>query len=250
MRTTLFVCLAATAAALRRTGPSFTLRASQTDPERARRLSLQHSWNTGGPQQWDASAQQQQQQQQGFPPQQQQQQQGYGAQVRWHLTPAAGVLSGSTLCNGEEMVLGRFDMAEQKLTVSRAQCIVRVAPDGTAVVESLGKRPTGLRRHGNAPWYGISQGYHTLVDGEQIALDMDSGESFGWQGHPYTAIFTAVREGGDMGMEYEQGRSQLPYPWVQLADPNGRIYYSNQQTGVSTWDPRVPYYPQQGYESV
>ena len=47
-----------------------------------------------------------------------------------------------------------------------------------------------------------------------------------------------------------KGRSQLPYPWVQLADPNGRIYYSNQQTGVSTWDPRVPYYPQQGYESV
>ena len=147
------------------------------------------------------------------------------------------------------MVLGRFDMAEQKLTVSRAQCIVRVAPDGTAVVESLGKRPTGLRRHGNAPWYGISQGYHTLVDGEQIALDMDSGESFGWQGHPYepSSPLSARRRHGH---GVRAGRSQLPYPWVQLVDQNGRIYYSNQQTGVSTWDPRVPYYPQQGYESV
>ena len=55
---------------------------------------------------------------------------------------------------GQEQVLSRFDMAEQKNTVSRAQALVQVAPDGAATLVSLGKRPTGLRRHANAPWCG------------------------------------------------------------------------------------------------
>lgn len=125
------------------------------------------------------------------PPQSATAQQGGGASVRLCLVPATGVYGEYFVCNGEEQVLGRHDMAEQKLTVSRAQCLVQVAADGTATVVSLGKRPTGLRRHGGAPWYGLElHATHALLDGEQIALDMDSGESFGWQGQPYTAIFT------------------------------------------------------------
>jgi len=187
-----------------------------------------------GQSQWDQSDMQ------GVP------QQGMNAaQVRWHLTPTTGVTSGHTVCNGEEQVLGRFDMVDQKLTVSRAQCLVQVGADGTALIASLGKRPTGLRRRNDAPWYGLAQGYHVLVDGEQVSLDVDSGESFGWQGLPYTAVFTCHKEGGDMGTGYEQGLTQLPYPWIQLVDPEGAVYYANQQTGCATRDPRVPHYPQQ-----
>ena len=71
---------------------------------------------------------------------------GYGTQVVWQLAPAFGVFSEYFVRNGEELTLGRFDMLEQKLTVSRAQCVVQVAADGTATLYSFGKRPTGLRR--------------------------------------------------------------------------------------------------------
>lgn len=32
-------------------------------------------------------------------------------------------------------------------------------------------------------------------------------------------------------------QSQLPFPWEQLVDQNGQVYYSNPQTGVTSWDP-------------
>ena len=120
-------------------------------------------------------------------------------------------------------------MAEQKNTVSRQQAVVQVAPDGTATLFSLGKRPTGLRRHDNAPWYGLlKDAGHVLLDGEQIALDMDSGESFGWQGAPYTAVFTCHLDRGG-GYNSPQGGYEQGY---------------TQQGG---YPPEDSYYPQDGY---
>ena len=80
--------------------------------------------------------------------------------------------------NGEDHVLGRYDMTEQdeksgRWYVSRAQCLVFVAADGTPTLVSIGKNPTGLRAHQAAPWYGLKKNaQHVLVDGEQIALNV------------------------------------------------------------------------------
>ena len=138
--------------------------------------------------------------------------QAYGAQLLYRFVPVAGVFGEYVVRAGEEQVLGRFDMLEEKNTVSRMQCIVQVGADGTATISSLGKRPTGLRRRHGAPWYGLSrEATHVLLDGEEIALDMDSGESFGYQGKPYTAVFTChVEQAGfpQQGAEpwrYEHG---------------------------------------------
>ena len=34
----------------------------------------------------------------------------------------------------------------------------------------------------------------------------------------------------------QQASPQLPYPWEQLADQNGAVYYSNPQTGEAQWE--------------
>ena len=146
----------------------------------------------------------------------QMQQSSYG-QVAWHFAPTWGVHAQYTVRNGEEQILGRFDMIEEKSTVSRMQCVVQVAADGTATIASLGKRPTGLRAREGAPWYGLEadttrQNVHVLKHGEQIALDIDSGESFGWQGTPYTAVYTCLVESTQSegrGMEYESQQQQF-----------------------------------------
>ena len=44
--------------------------------------------------------------------------------------------------------------------------------------------------------------------------------------------------GYQQGDSAQQGQPyELPYPWVQLADQNGAVYYSNPQTGEASWDP-------------
>ena len=106
------------------------------------------------------------------PPQTKAVSQGFGVPVVWRFVPAWGVHSEYQIRNGEEQVgylqvsrkhvhthavrspctsehaqraclfhqvLGRFDMVEQKDTVSRAQCLVRVNADGSAALFSLGK---------------------------------------------------------------------------------------------------------------
>jgi hypothetical protein len=146
--------------------------------------------------------------------------QGYTGPVMWRLIPAWGVYSEYDVGMGEETVLSRFDMMEEKNTVSRMQCVVEVLADGTAYVSSLGKRPTGLRARAtqdhrglHAPWYGLlsdptRMNAHLLKDGEQIALDMDSGESFGWQGSPYSAVFTCQMVRLDEQGQHEQGQHE------------------------------------------
>ena len=74
-------------------------------------------------------------------------QQGYGAQVVWNLMPVSGAYQPApgSVGNGQEQVLGRYDMVEQSVYVSREQCAVQVAADGSAKLVSLGKPPTLVR---------------------------------------------------------------------------------------------------------
>lgn len=58
------------------------------------------------------------------------------------------------LRNGEMQVLSRWNMAQQKLTVSRVQCAVRVAASGAATLTSCGKGPTLWRAWGG-PWNAL-----------------------------------------------------------------------------------------------
>ena len=142
------------------------------------------------------------------------QQQGYGAQVTWRLVPTTGVCNVAfNVGNDQQQVLGRSHMTEQSLYVSRKQCIVQVAPDGTATLVSIGKPLTLYRAHNDAPWCGIRKskplgddigyddgGTHVLADGEQISLDMRE---------PEAAVFTILcqqeerrEESADVGGGY------------------------------------------------
>ena len=82
-----------------------------------------------------------------------------------------------TLRSGEELVLSRWHMQRPKLTVSREQCKVMVAADGTADLVSCGKGPTLLRQSG-APWYAVSRSDTCpLAHGDQISLDCNDPEA-------------------------------------------------------------------------
>lgn len=76
-----------------------------------------------------------------------------------------------TLKSGDERVLSRWNMVEQKLTVSRKQCIVKVNADGTATLTSCGKSPTFWRQR-DGPWCAVPNGESLiLTDGDQVSLD-------------------------------------------------------------------------------
>lgn len=73
-----------------------------------------------------------------------------------------------TLRNGEMQVLSRWNMANQRNTVSRVQCKVRVSVDGTATLTSCGKGPTFVRAWGG-PWLALYKDKkHVLSDGDQV----------------------------------------------------------------------------------
>ena len=77
---------------------------------------------------------------------------------------------------GEEKVLSRYNMLDQKLSVSLAQCVLRSAADGTATLASLGEAPTLVRAAGGG-WNQLYNGEtHILSEGDQISLDCDDPE--------------------------------------------------------------------------
>jgi len=128
---------------------------------------------------------------------------GSGPRVRWELHTSSGVHSPlrrgglAALCNGDEQILGRFDMVEQDPFISRAQCVVHVAADGSASLTSLGKPPTMVRADSDAPWYAIFKDQtEPLIDGVQICLAKYSETS-----RRKPAIFTCFCRAveGDLG---------------------------------------------------
>ena len=133
------------------------------------------------------------------------------AQVIWWLAPASGVLNEYIVRNGEEQVLGRYDMVEQNPYVSRAQCLVRVAADGTASVLSIGKAQTFIVKGPRSFLVLRKDQTHVLKHGEQIALRKDprSGSML--------AVFTVYAQQGD----FAQGDA-----FAQQLQPSG---YGQQQ---------------------
>lgn len=115
--------------------------------------------------------------------------QGYDVQAQWIVAPTDGVLKEYTLRHGQEQILGRFDMVQQNPYVSRAQCLVQVAPDGTASVVSIGKPTTKVLTQGSDAWSRRTVALekhqtHILRDGDQIALVLD------WQRGIVDGLFT------------------------------------------------------------
>jgi hypothetical protein len=133
------------------------------------------------------------------------------------------------LRNGEMQVLSRWNMETQKLTVSRMQCKVRVAADGTATLTSCGKGPT-LWRAWDGPWEPLYKGQRqVLADGDQVSLD--------WQ-EPEAAVFSCQVEGPLHHQDQQQQSHGLPDGWATDVDQgSGATYYYNEYTGASQWDP-------------
>ena len=146
---------------------------------------------------------------------------------------------------GDEIVLSRWNMINQQLTVSRKQCLVKCLDDGTATLTSCGRGPTLFRGSSSGGhWVALQDGESlVLAESDQISLDCND---------PDGAIFVVERQaqgesamrqgGGQQGGYAQQGRQlqaqpQLPYPWEKLVDQNGAVYYSNPQTGEASWEP-------------
>ena len=98
------------------------------------------------------------------------QQQNHGAaEVVWRVAGLRGVDAGHTLRSGDERVLSRWNMLNQKLTVSRKQGVVRCLADGTATLTSEGRGPTLWREHG-----GMSKTRPTQASAHQASAHQGS----------------------------------------------------------------------------
>lgn len=137
-----------------------------------------------------------------------------------------GVLPYS-LKNGDEFVLSRWNMVQQKLSVSRVQAVVQVLADGNALLISRGKGETGFRTPGGY-WSWLSTGQsHILADGDHISLDVND---------PEAAVFMIHDCTPDDPVPGQQGG--LPAGWVSEIDQqSGQTFYYNEQTGQSQWEP-------------
>ena len=167
-------------------------------------------------------------------------------QVLWRVAGSSGSHSRYNLRKHDVQVLSRYNMLKQRLTVSRKQCLVSCLADGTATLSSIGRAPT-LWRERDGPWCSVGKGEKlTLTDGDCIALDCNNPEGATFECQQKGPGPGSYQQGGyaQQGEQQGQQQGQLPYPWEQLADQNGQVYYSNPQTGESQWDP-----PQQVGES-
>jgi len=107
-----------------------------------------------------------------------------GCQTLWQLALTTGwgpKFAGKyKLRNGEETVLGRYDMFSSKPYrpwVSRKQSFVRVEADGAAILVSRGKAPTGWRSRDGGPWqWLLYDDMKVLEHGDQVSLDYNEPE--------------------------------------------------------------------------
>ena len=85
-----------------------------------------------------------------------------------------------TLGVGDEQALSRWNMIDQKLTVSRKQAIIECNSDGSLKVTSEGKGPTLLRgmQTTGGQWVGLYKGDSVILsDGDQLSLDCNDPEA-------------------------------------------------------------------------
>ena len=109
------------------------------------------------------------------------------------------------------------------------QCLVKLKPDGTPVLTSIGKQPTLWRSGSGGPWNPLYRRQErVLVSGDQISIDANNPEGAIFQ-FENTAMGGGQVGGGQMGYGQQQGG----YPQQGYQQQGG---YPQQQGG----------YPQQG----
>ena len=80
------------------------------------------------------------------------------------------------LGKGDEKVLSRWNMIEQKLTVDTKQCSVQCLDSGAITLTGQGDQPTLLRKQ-NGQWSPIPKGQTVILShGDQISLDYSDPE--------------------------------------------------------------------------
>ena len=107
---------------------------------------------------------------------------------------------------GDEKVLGRFNMVNPNLSVSRGQCTIRCTVDGGAILASDGDSPTLVRSPGGE-WEAIYKDQQRFLnEGDQIGLDSNNPEG---------ALFVCNRAGagggggGDWVAQVDEGSGQV-----------------------------------------
>jgi len=197
---------------------------------------------------------------------------GNAAQFTWVLAPSDTVLDEYIVRSGETQVLGRADMVKPNPYVSREQCLVQVAADGTASVVSMGKAQTYVFTECERPPPGemidhtvvlgmhrtvvlrtvvLRTGQtHVLQDRDQIVFRqakftvyaMQSG--YGQQDAANGWVTGADEARGEMFYNEQTGQ-QEQHQWEQLApgwvtgvdEASGQMFYYNEHTGQSQWEP-------------
>jgi hypothetical protein len=103
---------------------------------------------------------------------------------------------------GDERALSRWNMVEQKLSVSTKQCVVSCLKDGTLALTSEGKSPTLWCAPGGQ-WNALYQDEtQALVDGALVSLDCDDAEA---------AVFVCEAVGSDEQQQYGNEQAQPLY---------------------------------------
>lgn len=168
----------------------------------------------------------------------------------WKVYPRDGdygiIVTNYDLAPGQEQILGLYDIEEgrQNPEVAVEQAAVQVAPDGSHVtVYALGNNPTGWRTRPDEDWRWLQQGEsQVLQSGWKVNLDCIYPESAVFKVEPcstYPPYQVGKPKTQDYGMgEAMSGQGALPYGWVSGVDEqSGQIYYYNEQTGQSQWEP-------------
>lgn len=125
---------------------------------------------------------------------------------RWMFARHEGVRTEYTLYNGEERVLGRHDTVGSNPFVSREQCVVRVAEDGTASVVSVGKAQTHVLRQAEGLSTVLHKGESCVLQHEdQICLSVGTQKAiFTVYGLGATSATQAARHGAPQQPGQEQ----------------------------------------------
>lgn len=132
---------------------------------------------------------------------------------------------------GEARVRSRYNMVEQKETVSRGQCKVRCTADGAAILASYAECGPALWRTAGGPWNVLYKDQEqVLSEGDQISLGCNDPEG---------AVFV-MSEGGVSGEQQQPTDltgGQQAAGWVaQIDEASGQTFHFNRETGESQWE--------------
>eukprot|EP00966_Prymnesium_polylepis_P277183 6404267-Prymnesium_polylepis.1 len=127
-------------------------------------------------------------------------------------------------------------MVKQNSFVSRTQCLVRVAADGSASVESVGKAQVYIFTESEMPPPGEMIDHAVVFDtATEKATVLHTVVLRTGQVHPLQDRDQIVFRQAKFTVYAEQGTES---GWVMGVDEqSGQTYYYNEQTGESQWEP-------------